>query len=291
MDEQIEPEITDVPEPQEVEVALPEEKEGEAPAAEEKKFDPKKDKVEFDTPEQEARFNEIFRQLKKSDQRNAMLTDFLHQQSQILDGVRKDINQTNDSEAEKAILSKISKAREDNDDAAYDRAFAELVDYRTERKLEKKFDEKVNKILQQEKDEQTKQAEFVASLMSEKDDLGNHVRPWLQETHPDFEDVILRKLPAIAYKYINDPQALEKSLAELDRVMGGSMPKRPESNGQRRAPNPMQGSNLTNQNPKGKIKMTRKELDVLKQLERHSGRKIDLSKYAARRSAMRGQNG
>src|SRR5688572_14351557 len=60
----------------------------------EKAFNPKTDKVDFTTPEQQARFNEVYRQVQKSDQRNAMLTEFLSEavkQIEDLKGVTKEI--------------------------------------------------------------------------------------------------------------------------------------------------------------------------------------------------------
>ena len=58
-----------------------------------------------------------------------------------------------------------------------------------------------------------------------------------------------------------------------------------------RAPNPMQGSNLTNQKPRATIKMTKTEHEILRKLEKHSGRKIDLKSYAARRDSLSNQKG
>lgn len=284
---QEEPEITDVPEPQEVDVPIPDTEE---PPKEETKFDPKKDKVEFSTPEQQARFNEVFRQLKKSDQRNMMLTDFLQEYGKELEKVKGHIAQTSESDAEKTLMDRVAKAREEGDDAAYDKAFADLVEFRSEKKVDKKIKEHLDSIGEKESKEHQKQAQFIASAMSETDEMGNYKRPWLQEDHPDFNKMKIH-VAELADTYRNDPMMMEKILSGLDEIMGVSVSDTSKRNGNSRMPNPMQGSNLTNKAPDRKIKMTRKELEVVRQLERHSGRKIDLTKYAARRSAMGGQNG
>lgn len=297
--EEPEIEVTDAPEATEVEIPVDE---PEVPKVEEpqKTFDPKKDKVEFDKPEQQERFNEVFRMMKKSDQRNEMLTEFLEEQQRQLDELRgftKEIKterfQADQAEAEQAIMAKIRQARDSADDEAYDKAFAELVSFRSGKEAQKIFDEKVKELSKTEAAQNDNDAKFVLKAMEEKDESGEFLRPWLQENHENFPTA-LYQIKKIANKYAGDPQILEKTLKELDQVMGSPMkktepPKEPTP--QARAPNPMQGSNLTNHKPKGTIKMSRKEAEILSKLERHSGKKIDLKKYEARRTAMYdGQN-
>lgn len=287
-------EVTDTPEPQEVEVPVddgPVEQDNQKPE-EQKSFDPKKDKVEFSTPEQQERFNEVFRMMKKSDQRNQMLTDFLEEQQRQLDELRgftseikKEKIQTAQADAEQTLMTRIRQARDEGNDEAYDKAFAELTEFRTS----KLFDEKVNEFRKQETVQADNDAKFVLKAMEETDETGNFLRPWLQENHEQFDKAIYQ-IRKIANKYAGDPQILEKTLKELDQVMSQKKDP-PKEQVQSRAPNPMQGTNLTNQKPKGTIKMSRAEAEILKKLERHSGKKIDLKKYEARRTAMyEGQN-
>lgn len=292
-----ETEITDAPEVDSVEVQIdsqdpPENQENEP---EKKAFNPKTDKVEFDKPEQQARFNEVFRDLKKSDQRNQMLTDFLQEQQRQIDELRSATQeikaekiQLDQVEAEKLLMSKIRTARDEGDMDAYDAAYVELTEFRASKAAQKIIDQKVNELSQKDSTVDAGHARYIASLMEERGASGEFVRPWLQETHPEFTDTI-QQLAVIAYKYNGDPNQLQKSLSELDRIKGAQMkkdepPKTAQT--QQRAPNPLQGSNLTNQKPKGTIKMTRAEQTILNKLQQHSGRKIDLQKYAARRDAM-----
>jgi hypothetical protein len=263
-----------------------------APVEEKKPFNPKTDKVEFDKPEQQERFNEVFRQLKKSDQRNEMLTDFLKKQSEIIDTIRSERNQTNEVEAERAIMSRIQDARANGDDAAYDKAFSELTSYRAE----KIFEKKINDLSRKEADTAQQQADFVVRAMEERGEDGNYRRPWLQENNPDFGKA-LYEIQRIAKKYEGNPDILNKTLAELDQVMGNTMTKKeppktePVQQPQTRAPNPMQGSNLTNHKPRGTIKMTKTELSILQKLEEHSGRKINKANYATRRDSLLKEKG
>src|SRR3990167_4544304 len=84
-------EIIDAPEPENVEL----ESEAEStPEPTDKKF------VEFDTPEQQEKFNDIYKQMKMSDQRNQMLTEFLMEQQKQLEEVKGRFSQTDESEAE-----------------------------------------------------------------------------------------------------------------------------------------------------------------------------------------------
>jgi hypothetical protein len=278
----VEIEVTDTTEPDIVEIqddSEPVESQEEAVKA--KSFDPKKDKVDFDKPEQQEKFDYIYKQLKMSDKRNAMLTDFLEKQQQKVDEISSRFAQTDETEAENVLMSKIREARDSADDAAYDKAFAELVDYRTNRTIEKKFEEKVNGLYKKEQQEANAEAEYVKNLMVETNESGDYVRPWLQENHPEFQNA-LGHLAGIAYKYKNDPDVLQKSLKELDQLMSDKKSQTPPNQRttlQARTPNPMQGTNLTNQKPKGTIKMTRAELSIAQKLG------VDPKRYAARRDS------
>ncbi len=287
-------ETTDAAPPETVEVPV-EEQNNEPPAQdneEKKEFNPKTDKVEFTTPEQQERFNEVFRQMKKSDTRNQMLTDFLAEQQKQLDELRgftKEIKtekeQATREHAGSVLMGKLNAAREAGDDRAYDLALKDLIAFESTSHASKIFDQKVNEIYQKESVKEQDQASFVVKAMEERDETGDYRRPWLQENNENFGKA-LYEISRIAKKYEKDPDILGKTLSELDQVMGGAMTKKPEPPIQTRAPNPMQGSNLTNQKPKGTIKMTRAEQDILSKLQKHSGKKIDLKKYATRRDAM-----
>jgi hypothetical protein len=272
--------ITDTPEPETVEIPADDatEPEQQPEVAEKKGFDPKTDKVDFDKPEQQEKFDYIYKQLKKSDTRNAMLTDFLEKQQQKLDEISNRFSQTDEVEAENVLMAKIREARDLGDNDAYDKAMAELVDYRSDRKFEKKFEEKVNALTQKEQSDLRNQEQFVLRAMEETDETGNHLRPWLQESNEQFP-VALYEIRRIAAKYEGDPEILSKTLKEVDQVMSAKKTTIQEPPKQTRAPNPMQGSNLTNQSPKGKIQMTRREIEIANKLG------VPLQKYAARRDA------
>jgi hypothetical protein len=272
--------VTDQPEPEIIELPAdePTEAEQQPEVTEKKGFDPKTDKVDFDKPEQQEKFDYIYKQLKKSDTRNAMLTDFLEKQQSKLDELSSRFTQTDEVEAERVLMTKIRDARDAGDNDAYDQAMTELVDYRSDRKFEKKFEEKVNALNQKEQSDLRNQEQFVVKAMEETDDTGNYLRPWLQESNAQFP-VALYEIRRIAAKYEGDPEILSKTLKEVDQVMSNKKTATPEPQKQTRVPNPMQGSNLTNQSPKGKIQMTRRELDIATKLG------VDPKKYAARRDA------
>lgn len=255
----------------------PEAEQEEAPE-QAKQFDPRTDKVDFSTPEQQEKFNYMYKQVKQSDARNQMLTDLLQTQQRQLDALTQRNTQEDSANAEHLLTNKIIAAREAGDPVAEINAIKELGDFVAEKKLSK-----VNK---QEAPLSTagdmRDAIYVQRLMLETGSDGKPTRPWLQETSPEFPNA-LTALETIATKYAGDPQVLQKSLAELDQYMSKKTPTPPPANhphANSRAPNPMQGGNLTNQNPRGTIKMTRAELDIAKKLG------VDPKKYAARRDAL-----
>ena len=114
-------EVTDPPEVEAVEVSV-EEPKAEEPV-EPKPFDPKTDKVEFDKPEQQQKFDYVFKNMKMSDNRNAMLTEFLTEQQKQLDDLRGKVTsisqektQENHTEASRVLMSKLNTARMEGND-------------------------------------------------------------------------------------------------------------------------------------------------------------------------------
>lgn len=263
----------------EIEVSDAEQETATAPKQETKSFDPKTDKVEFNTPEQQEKFNYMYKQTKMSDARNQMLTNLLTEQQKQLDEVKSRFQQTDSAAAENMLMGKIKQARDSGDDAAEFAAINALVEY----KADKKISEKVNFSKPAPAMEDSPDSRYVQGLMQEVDHTGQPVRPWLNENHPEFNNA-LTTLESIKSKYIGDPYALPKTLAELDQLMKAKMTKEPPvSQPQSRAPNPMQGGNLTNQKQKTTIKMTRQELDIAKKLG------VDPKKYAMKRDELAGR--
>lgn len=302
-DEQLEPtsaeniEITTPDEPEIIDVPIddtPEPPQETPQAVEEKKpFDPKRDKVEFSTPEQQARFNEVFRDKKKSDQRNEMLTGLLQQYVDLLEETKSERAQAKVAETETTLMRNLIEAKDLGDDAAYAKALNALVEFSAGKQAEKIVDKKVNSLLQNQGQSEQAQAEYVATAMQERAPDGEYLRPWLQETDQNFGKAMY-ELTRIAAKYEGSPDQLQKSLFELDQVMRTSVTKKEppkQEQPQTRAPNPMQGTNLTNHKPRATIKMTRAEMDIVKKLEQHSGRKIELKNYAARRDSLHKKGG
>ncbi len=278
---QQEQQVTQQPvvEEQEIEVVDAEQETPPTPKQEAKPFNPKTDRVEFSTPEQQAKFDDVYKQMKMSDARNQMQLDLLQKQQKRLDEVESRFKQTDTAEVERILLTKIKSARDSGDDAAEFAAQSELVDFR----VDKKISEKINAQPQPQYTQESPDVKYVSDTINEVDSSGNLVRPWMQNDSPD-QAIALNALEQIKGKYIGDPYALPKTLAELDNFMRSRMtPKTPPNNPQVRAPNPMQGSNLTNNKQKTTIKMTVAELSIAKKLG------VDPKAYAASRDRINGK--
>lgn len=248
-------------------------------AVEQKQFDPKTDKVDFSTPEQQEKFNHVYKQMKMSDARNQMLNDMLQTQQKRLEDLEGRFKNTDAAEAEHMLLQKIKVARDSGDDAAEIAAINELTDFKVDKKLSERAKPQQAQVNYQE----VQDTNYVASLMQETDSTGNPLRPYLYEGHPDFENSV-NMLERISQKYVGDPQAVPKSLAELDHFMKAKMTNTQKPSGPpARTPNPMQGGNLTNVNKKTTIKMTKQELDIARKLG------IDPKRYAAKRDEINGR--
>lgn len=245
-------------------------------------FDPKTDKVEFNTPEQQKKFDYIYKQTKMSDARNNMLTDLLQKQQEKLDTLEGRFKQTDSADAERMLATKIKQARDSGDDYAEIAATTEMVNFLAD----KKISERVNKSPQQipQLPQDSPEAKYVEAIINEKDTSGQSVRPWFNEQHPEFNNA-LSTLEEIKYKYAGDPFAIPRALAEVDQIMRARMttqkPAMPQTPS--RAPSPMQGGNLTNVKQKTTIKMTRQELEIARKLG------VDPKAYAARRDTIAGR--
>lgn len=249
-----------------------------------KQFDPKTDKVEFNTPEQQEKFNYVYKQVKMSDARNAMLNDLLQKQNQRLEELESRLSKTDKAEAELILVNKIKQAKESGDEDAEIKAIKEYASF-------------VSKSDTKEPDQQKYQKppietyaveEYIENFQQERDEVGNYVRPWLFEGNPEFNNAIELLENTIVPKYLNDPMGLPKALSELDKLMKAKTmtkkpPSQPPQHQNTRAPNPMQGGNLTNAKQKPTIKMTRQEMDIAKKLG------VDPKRYAAKRDALKGK--
>lgn len=243
-----------------------------------KQFDPRTDKVDFSTPEQQEKFNHVYKQMKMSDARNQMQLDMLQKQQQRLDELENRFRKEDSADAEGMLLQKIKFARDSGDDAAEIAAINELTDF----KVEKKLSEKVNKPAPQQQSnvQDVESTNYVAKLMMETDFEGKPIRPYLFEAHPDYNNTV-SLLEKFSTEFEGDPQVVPKSLAKLDQYMKAKMTeKKPPVQPQTRVPHPMQGSNLTNVNKKTTIKMSRAEMEISRKLG------IDPKRYAAKRDEL-----
>jgi len=241
------------------------------------KFDPKKDWVEFSTPEQKAKFDYMYKQTKNADTRNAMLMDLLQKQQEQLDSITGRFTQEDENIAEQAIQGKIRDAVEEGDTDAQTKAIDELVKYR----LSKLGQEKTKKSVNEAPQYDPQDVRTVEDFAYETTPKGDLKRPWLHQDHPDFLSAV-QKAQTIASqlgaKNPNDPALVYKVLQRLDDEM--TPPSRVAPKGNSRAPDPMATSNLTQQANRGTIKLSRAELDICKKLG------VDPKNYHAQKVGM-----
>lgn len=243
--------------PETVEVDAPEEKAAtETPEAEEAKgFDPKK-RVEFSTPEQQAKFNNLYKQVKMSDARNAFQSQVIEKLYERLEALEKTQIQSGAKDAETVLQQRIKSARELGDEDAEAKAINDLVQFKVDSAIKgtQPKPKPVNTVEQLDPDEQ-----YVYGLAIEKDNTGNLLRPWLQDTHPQHQEV-LRLAKQYADEYGDDPVVV---MQKLDEHMSPKKPQPTKTN--TRAPDPLR-TNLTVAPNKAKIKVSSKEAEIAKKL-------------------------
>lgn len=253
----------------------------EEPKAEEedkKEFDPKRDRVEFDTPEQQAKFNDIYKQMKNSDARNQMLTDMLEKTVERLDSMETRAKSEDSQAAEKLLLDQIMSSNEDGDVEKLTESINELTKFRTDSLKDGLKNEIVQEIVNKNDAKKTQDAQSVIDFMDRKSDSGEYLYPWMQEGHPQFNDFLSKASQVgleLATTNADDPSLVYKVMERVNSEMMSWNSPEEEPKPKTRTPDPMAGSNLTQQHGRNKIKMSPIEMEISKKLG------VDPKKYAA----------
>lgn len=219
-------------------------------------YDPKA-RVSFDTPEQQRKFNDVYKQMKMSDARNKMQTDMLAKAMEKISELESRFSQTDHAEAERILTARLKEAREVGDEDKADRILQEIIDFRVESKLRPK--EKPQKVIDPMSDPNVV---TVVQYAEEKDSNGNLIRPWLNANHPDH-----RKAMSIAASVAmqSHSELGYDDLEDMLRRMDDAMKPKAKPAGNNRAPDPYR-SNLTNNPAQGKMKLSPQELAAAQKL-------------------------
>lgn len=246
-------------EQQNEEVVDTQEQTQEAPANQDtqEEFDPKS-RVDFN-PEQQRKFNDLYKQVKMSDARNKMLADMNQKALDKIDELEKRFSQTDHAEAERILTSRLKEARESGDEDKADRIMQEIIDFRVDSKLKTKAP--VNTVMQPSA-EDIENARTVVRFAQETDASGNLLRPWIDSRHPQYTNA-MKMAGAIAVSV--DSEFGYVDIPEVMRRMDEAMKPKPTQQGNSRAPDPMRG-NLTNGSSKGKMKLSPQELAAAQKL-------------------------
>lgn len=263
----------------------PEEQPQEEPKQE---FDPKRDRVDFDTPEQQAKFNDVYKQMKNSDARNQMLMDMMQEQQKQLDELNGRFRNEEAQAAETVLLDKIMTANEDGDTEKLTQSINELTKFRTDGLKDGLKSEIIEEIVNKTNTEKERDAQSVLDFMNQTNEAGEYLHPWMQQGHPQHEEFIKKSAVIgmeIGEENPDDPNLVYKTIERVNREMMSWEEPKPEPKPQPRTPEPMAGSHLTQQVPRNKIKMTDAEIDMARKLN------MDPKKYASSREKLKQSGG
>lgn len=220
---------------------------------------PKSDRVEFTTPEQQAKFNDIYKQAKMSDARNKMLLDALKEQDSRLTEFEKRFAQTDHSEAERILTTRLKEARAEGDEEKEIKILNELVDFRAESKINQRVAKQKPTAAPIQADPEVR---YVLELAEEVDDSGAPVRPWLNQSHPQFKSATIQAEMIGQRLYAENGEIdIPTVMQELDKAMA----KRPTQRPATRQSDPMSG-NLTNNRTAPKLKLSPDEAAICAKL-------------------------
>lgn len=217
--------------------------------------------VPVDDPAIQKRINNLYKQVKMSDSRNQMKDEMLEKAMQRIEELESRFAKTDEAQAETLLMERLREARDEGDDDSYDKIQQELIDFRA------------NKIIEQKLAKQQKQpivnydaeAKYVTEMAMETLPNGDLARPWLHPDHPKYNDVIGRAAQLAVEYDGNDPYMVNKIMTQIDKEMAGNAMTQ-KKNTNNRAPDPMQGTNLTNNSTRSKIKLSKEEVAMAKKL-------------------------
>lgn len=222
--------------------------------SQDQEFDPKA-RVEFTTPEQQKKFNDVYKQMRMSDSRNRMLNDTLAKAMDKISEFESRFSQTDHAEAERILNGRLKEARDAGDENKADKILQEIIDFRVDSKIKAKVPDKKPAVVDPMSGPDVR---TVVSFAQETDAGGKPLRPWISDQHPQHANA-MRIAGAVALS-VNEEFGypdLEEILKRMDDAMKVKPVTTPAGNS--RAPDPMRG-NLTNGGPKGKMKLSPQEL-------------------------------
>lgn len=237
---------------------------------------PKKDEWVELNPDAQRKFDNMYKQVKMSDQRNKFLMEANEKALKRIEELENRFKDTDQAQAENIILQRIQEARDNGDTQAELKLISELTDFKAEQKIkgikqpEKKQEPAVDYGLPEE------DIDYLKDVVFEKDASGNYIRPWLHEGNPRYQTT-LRQSAIISAEveaelgYI-DPREV---MSRLEKVMN-----KPKPNP--RAADPLQSS-LTTKSPRGTLKLSQAEAAMAEKLG------IDPKVYAQSRENLKKQ--
>lgn len=244
--------------PKEVEaVEVVEVEEAETPeVAEPEEIDPN-ERVEITDPKVQARLNNLYKQTKMSDARNKMMLDANVKLLEKVEELEKRFSQTDHAEAEKILTARLKEARSEGDEDKELKILNELIDFRADAKNAKKAAPKPTA----EPIQADPEVRYVLELAEEKDESGAPVRPWLNQSHPQFKSATIQA-EMIGQRIFAETGEIDipSVMQELDKAMAKRPTPKPT-----RQPDPM-GGNLTNRNTAPKLKLSPDEAAICAKL-------------------------
>lgn len=226
---------------------------------EEAEFDPKQ-RVDFSTPEQQKKFNDIYKQAKMSDARNKMQADMLAKAMEKINELESRFSQTDHAEAERILNARLKEARDLGDEEKADRILQEIIDFRVDSKLKAtKAEKPLPQTIDQIDDPDVK---AIVNYANETDVRGQPIRPWIDANHPQHANAM--KIASTVALEVNSEFGYV-DIPEVMKRMDNAMKPKQQTQANSRAPDPMRG-NLTNRPAQGKMKLSPQELAAAQKL-------------------------
>lgn len=264
------PTVEEIPEDNsDVDVEIPEDKPEEKNEERPKKEPRRSEFVKTEDPKVQERINDLYGQVKKSDQRNQMIiqhNQMLEQKfAQAIEEIEKLKQSTKNVATEKVeteLRSQLRSARENDDYDAIEKIEDKLDDLRFERRLEEKAPPKIRVPTQQPQidTETLKQAAYVEYLAQERDQSGNYVRPYLYDWHPDSEKAS-QMIKSIKQEF--ESTGKEAGVDLMMKVLDERMGKKPRNSSKTAEVLTNDSSDTPNRNV---VRLSQLEIDIAKKM-------------------------
>lgn len=216
------------------------------------------------TPEQQKRFDRLYRQIKAQDKAKIIQGEHLTRVTDRMSKLESELAAAKSTDAVTSLRAQIKEARESGDEDRVEKLRDQLVEVQAEIAVSKRTPKEAPKAAAPTAnpvpDLSRSDTAAIKRWSVAADDNGKYTRPWTQEGHKDVDTAAQHLVEVLNSDEFED-MTIEEKLAEVDKRMGYKKPSVSRKDG-----NAVLGGDLTGSANKDKPSLTREQADVAEKI-------------------------